>query len=277
MRQLPCVVHAVGVAIAVGSLGVRPARSRRGGEPVVRFVAEFVGCFALQRKPGAIGIAWPRFAVVVRHVFHRQIRHEPGVLVAETLRVIGLQQAHRLAAVGQAAIERPNNCHAAWHVVMLAEPRRNHRLGNGIKTDDQLITAGRQGCICREVQFHAASNPPRVLRLNRIEQRHGLFAEVVQLDVFELRRAKVIDVRLALVHDFADDDRADLWLGVGRSPTLAERDNRLGRIIAECASGQRHEMRAKTGCDAAGRDAVGHRRNRLHGAKYAWFTARADS
>ena len=54
-----------GIAVAGCGADVRPAGGRRGGKPVVRLVAKFSGLFPLQRKPGAVGVAWPRFAIVV--------------------------------------------------------------------------------------------------------------------------------------------------------------------------------------------------------------------
>ena len=151
VRQFPCVVHAVGVAVTGLGAGVGPAGGRRGGEPVARLVAEPIRHLALQRKPGAVGVAWPRFAVVVRDSLHRQVRDEPGVLLAEALCVVGPEQPHGLAAVGQTPGKRPDDRHTAWHPVMRAEPRCHRRLGGGIEPDEQQVAAGRDGRVSREI------------------------------------------------------------------------------------------------------------------------------
>ena len=51
----------------------------------------------------------------------RNVRHAASVLLVDSLRVVGAQQADGLAAVGEAAAKRPDQRHIVRHIVMFDE------------------------------------------------------------------------------------------------------------------------------------------------------------
>src|SRR5687768_10776353 len=71
-----------------------------------------------------------------------------------------------------------------------------------------------------------------------------------------------------MIMDFADDDRADLWIGVRRAASAAELLDRRRTLRAECARAHRGEVEANARLESAKAHAIGLR-TEIHGGSIA--------
>ena len=190
MRQFPEVGHAV--AVRVGGLHLSAGRGR-GGHPVDRVIAIGGGIEALKRRAGPIRRGRPGRAIVVAD--------DIDIDVAHAIRVgdIRAAQFETLAAVLQAARERPEHRHVRRHVVL--GPERG-----GIRRHDEQQPVRRQGHIGGEDEIQAG-DAPGVGGPERIEQRQGVAIDALQFH-------ELIASGGGMVMDFIQHDRADERAGV---------------------------------------------------------------
>ena len=87
-----------------------------------------------------------------------------------------------------------------------------------VEAHDQDVAAGRHGHSRRESEVHRIAQAPRVGEIRRIKKLHAGTADVLQLDelIFGVVPEATVGEHIRrMIHDLADDNRADSRTGIG--------------------------------------------------------------
>ena len=215
------------------------------GKPVDGVVRVTSQTPALDGIASASRIGGPAVGDLVGDFFDEDERHEAGVGVGRALHGVRLFQLQSLGNVVQASEVGAEDWNVGGDVIVGAERPELNKIGLGIETHDEQAAGGGEAGVRGEREINRAAQAPAVGRVGGIVERERAVRHAGQLDEFVERvvvgHAAGDDGRRGVM-DFAEDERADDGVGVGKPAACAELGERRRRVVSESAGGHRHEV-----------------------------------